>query len=500
VVGTGGLAGEGTGAAGPGTSGSSSSTAGTSFEGEGGASGASAAGGSAGARGGAAAEDGSGGEGGAIPACDLTKSPAEENCLVSDAFAIFVRANEGSTMGAGTMGSPMPSLALAIEKAREDEKIVIACQDNFEKPLEIYGADTGFPLRIYGGFSCTRDDAVWVHSGIPTAVTPTAGPALRVQDTAGLLIEDFKFSSVDASDLGESSIAAVVASSTDVVFRRVTFDAGEGVDGAPGDSSPPPFARAPAGNPGDATTGGAAQRSCTCSESVGGKGGNLGTTSMINGADGEPLLSDGSGKGGQGGDSSCSSGTPGAPGVTAVAGKGATNSGRIEELTWVPSAGDAGQDGTTAQGGGGGGGGPTGGGGGGGCGGCGGKGGVAGQGGGASIALLMSGSGVTFYQSVVTTSKAGDGGAGGPGQPGQIAGAGGAALGCPGAPGGQGGDGAPGGGGAGGLSVGVVYQGAEPGNLSELFDEVLGTAGLGGSGTGIGAGIAGVRAKALQLP
>jgi hypothetical protein len=504
VGGTSGLAGEGTGAGGEaantGTSGASSSTAGASFTGEGGASGAAAAGGSAGARGGTAGEDGEGGQGGAAPACNITESPADESCLVSDAFAIFVFANEGSTEGSGTMGSPFGSLALAIEKAREDGKIVIACQDHFDRPLEISGADMGFALRIYGGFDCSGEDKVWVHSGNPTVVAPmAAGPALRVQGAAGLQIEDFEFSSVDATQRGESSIAAVVASSTDVVFRRVSFNAGEGVNGAPGAPAPPLFPRAPNGHPGDGTTGGPAQQSCTCAESVGGKGGNLGTTSMVNGGDGEPVQSDGSGKGGQGGDTSCSSGTPGAPGATAPAGKGATVPGTIESLTWVPSAGDAGQSGGTAQGGGGGGGGPTGGGGGGGCGGCGGEGGTAGQGGGASIGLLMSQSRVTFYESTVTTSKAGNGGAGGPGQPGQLAGAGGDALGCPGGPGGAGGDGAPGGGGAGGISVGVVYQGDRPNNLEELFDEVLGPAGLGGSGTGTGAGIPGESAKSLQV-
>jgi hypothetical protein len=503
VVGSSGLAGEGTGTAGESTSTgtSGSSSAGASFEGEGGASGANTAGGgSAGARGGTAGEDGSGGAGGATPACNITESPADESCLVSDAFAIFVRANEGSTMGAGTMGSPMPSLALAIEKAREDGKIVIACQDNFQEPLELSGADAGFALRIYGGFSCTRADAVWVHSGIPTVVATAApGPALRVQGAAGLHIEDFDFSSVDASQDGESSIAAVVASSTDVVFRRVTFDAGEGMDGAAGASPPPPFARAPDGHSGDGTTGGPAQQSCTCGESVGGKGGNLGTTSMVDGEDGEPELTEEGGKGGQGGDTACSSGTPGAPGATAAAGKGATVPGTIENLTWVPSAGDPGQDGGTAQGGGGGGGGPTGGGGGGGCGGCGGKGGAAGQGGGASIGLLISDSVVTLYESTVRTSLAGDGGAGSPGQPGQAAGTGGSGIGCPGGRGGAGGDGAPGGGGAGGISVGVVYEGNPP-NLDESFDYALGSAGLGGSGIGISAGVVGVSDKLYPPP
>jgi hypothetical protein len=397
-------------------------------------------------------------------------------------------------MGAGTMGSPMPSLTLAIDKARAEKKIIIACQGTFREPVEISGADPEFALRIYGGFNCTSNGAMWVRSGDPVVVSPATGPALRVQGAAGLLIEDFEFKSVDATQRGESSIAAVVASSTDVVFRRVTFDAGEGVDGAAGASAPPPFARAPDGHPGDGTTGGPAQQSCTCSESVGGKGGNLGSTSMVNGEDGKPVLSDGGGKGGQGGDTSCSSGTPGAPGATAAAGKGATIPGTIENLTWMPSAGDPGQSGGTAQGGGGGGGGPTGGGGGGGCGGCGGQGGRAGQGGGASIGLLISHSGVALYESTVRTSLAGDGGAGSPGQPGQLAGAGGDASGCPGGPGGAGGAGAPGGGGAGGISVGVVYEG-DPPSLDQFFDYMLGPAGLGGSETGTSAGIVGVSAK-----
>jgi hypothetical protein len=448
---------------------------------------------------GGSAGDGSAGGADSGPECNLTGSPLTDDCLVSDSHAVFVQANEGTMAGEGTMGSPFGSFDQAIERASAEQKIIIACQSNvFFRPLEIMGPTEGSNLRIFGGFDCNQG---WVRSGAPTLVTPAAGPALRIQGALGVEIVNFRFVSAAGRDFGESSVAAVVASSSAVVLRNVTLDAGEGVAGL--DGSPPPqrLAPAPEGNDGNIATGGPEQNACDCSESVGGRGGDLASTSTRNGEDGRPPTP-GSGEGGDGGINACSNGGRGGPGPAAATAKGAQVHGTIEDSAWRPAPGDAGGKGAVGQGGGGGGGGSTGAGGSGGCGGCGGNGGSPGQGGGGSIGLLMIDSTVTFYDCEISTSDAGAGGDGRLGQLGQVGGSGGSGAdttGCNGGPGGTGGDGATAGSGAGGISVGVVYQGTAPLNADQGLAVVLGVAGPGGAGVGVAAGFPGVSEKILKL-
>lgn len=453
--------------------------------------------------------------------CDLNGSPRDEPCLLDERIAVFVSTTGDDATGDGTMAAPKRTLGAALQAARERDVVhVIVCGGTYEEPVRIEAG-----VRVHGGFACSGG---WRHVGLVTSFEPTdAEIALRVDDVADpVVFEDVAFVARDGAAAGESSVAAVVSGSDDVLLRDVDLTAGRGQDGADGRPSgttvgdftfPQTSACAdPALQclEGLAAVGisGGAERVYTCpggDSTTGGLGGDDGAAGAEPGSDGLPSL--GLGAGGAGGAGSCASGEDGAGGEDGAPGSGASVLGApvdvaagTSAVAWQPMAGDSGEHGRVGQGGGGGGArASSGGGGGGGAGGCGGAGGTGGGGGGASIALLVVGSGVTVDGGHLVTSDGGNGGKGATGQPGMRAGGlGGSGGSCNGGTGGPGGDGGAGGGGAGGISVGIVHQGPTPAvSAGTTFEH--GREGSGGDGGDAGAttddGIAGVSGDVLSL-
>jgi hypothetical protein len=122
----------------------------------------------------------------------------------------------------------------AIAKAKAASKRVFVCAGRFDEKLAIDGTTDG--AQIFGGLKCNA----WSYSGDRVVVAPsTKGYALTATGlSSGLRLEDFELSVRGGVDLaaGESSIAAFVASSLNVVFGRVLFHARDGAPGSPGTS------------------------------------------------------------------------------------------------------------------------------------------------------------------------------------------------------------------------------------------------------------------------
>lgn len=474
----------------------------TGGAGGGGASGGGGTSGTGGVSGGGTSGTGAtGGAGGDSGACDTTKTPSEEACLVAEAYAVFVSPT-GTDGAPGTKSAPLKSITEAVTKAG-GSKAVVVCNGTYDEHVTIKGA-----AKVYGGFDCSS----WAYqSGVkPEAAPSAAGYALEI-DAGGsaVVIEDVAFKSKDGAAPGESSIAAFVKTSTDVKLNRVDLTAGKGFKGADGVlvafTYPQQLALNgnSAGTAPDPPTVGGKPKQCVCpagDQTVGGGGGNA----QLGGQGGGLGLPDlGAGKGGQVG--TCN---PTAAGGGSATGKppaaGATSHGTLSATGWKPSAGDTGSNGGAGQGGGGGASDDSGGGGSGGCGSCGGAGGPGGGGGGASIALLSLESSIALANASLTTSEAGGGGSGAGGQSAMsVAGNGGlpaAAGGCQGGKGGLGAPGAPGGGGAGGISVALVYKGTKP--LASNINVAPGVAGVKGVGGSPGAndGVDGTKGESLAVP
>jgi hypothetical protein len=434
---------------------------------------------------------------------------------VSTAPGIFV-APTGSDSANGAISTPVQTITkgLALATVHGGPSVVYVCDATYAEALTISGANG---LAIYGGLVCPGGGAAnpWDYDpGGKVTVAPAApanavATALTVnQGTTGLTIEDFAFTSPNASGVdgngnGESSIAVMVNGATGVVFKRVTMTAGNGAVGAAGvTKSAYSGAQAMGGNAPATLTPAIGGAECTFSAcpdgnmTIGGKGGNgvLSATPPAGaGETGSPTRGEDAGIGGAGETSSaeCTGGGTGASGAPGAGGAGATALGMLSQNGWMAGGtGMSGAPGETAQGGGGGGAGlyaslPTsGGGGGGGCGGCGGAYGAGGAAGGASIALQSANSAVTVNDCVLTSTLAGAGGLGGPGQAGQLGGFKGEATGngCQGGPGGNGGNGGGGGGGAGGSSFDLAYVGTAP----TMTGTTLSTSGSPGMGGGPG--------------
>ncbi|MFZ5892322.1 MAG: hypothetical protein ACOY0T_14785 [Myxococcota bacterium] len=459
--------------------------------------GAAAEGGQGGFGQGGANEAGAGGMGGGV-ACDTSKSPSEEPCLISDLEAVFV-APTGSDKGSGTQAAPFRSVGKAVETAAATGKLIIACNATFEESIALSAG-----ARIYGGFACPTEDAPWTY--VPETRTKLAplneGPALAIQGvTDAVILEDLEFVAQKASMPGGSSIGALVVSSTNVGLRRSRIQAG---DGAAGTDGVPGLAGADGDMPlsdqrgGDAVCGtqapltrdGGRWLAPSACGSRGGAGGQAQRGDLgFPGASGTPLLNvvpEGVNNRGveapatpanaPGGD-----GKAGSPGKAGSAGIATADASSFTEKGFTPSApGGSGGDGFPGQGGGGGAAsnalgtciGASGGAG--GMGGCGGKGGTGGEAGGASVALLSWDSKVTLDTCELVASsggaggKGGNGGAGGAGKAGAEGGLGFAdstnelGKGGNGGKGGDGGVGGPAAGGNGGPSYALVFHGPIP--------------------------------------
>lgn len=410
--------------------------------------------------------EGSVGEGGADvvqpPAgCDPAADPKDApKCVVSE-FGVFVDATGGSDGNPGTKDSPVKSITAALGKLGNLNRVYV-CEGTYAEHVKLTSATS-----VYGGFAC----GAWSYSGTKAKVAPAdKGLALELRGaSAAVVLSDLELTAKDASEPGESSIAAFVVSSTKATLRRTTITAGKGSDGtdatAAADFAP---ASAPDGTGGGA--GGAATPNPACVTSMGGAGGKDGAT---NGGAGvvaiNPVYPTGNnGAGGTAGPTCAIPAADGAYGVAGTPGAGAATAGTLDATGWKGSDGAAGGAGGNAQGGGGGAQRvATGVGGSGGPGGCGGAGGAKGTAGGSSIALVVFQSSVALEQSTLVAKDAGHGGNAAKGQKGQLGSPNpgspsSGATACAGGYGGVGGSGGGGGGGAGGLSVGVLYKGTAP--------------------------------------
>jgi hypothetical protein len=419
--------------------------------------------------------------------------------------------------GDGSLTSPLSSIVAALALAKDaDATDIYICPGNYDESVLITDNEAG--IDLHGGFRC--EGFTYDATAIPVIEPSNGDYALHIDAlTSAILLEHLAFSSVNADEAGESSIAVFISESSDVTFEQCQFSARNGASGATGVTEdfiegPTAGVNWPAasllnGNHGSSTLGGAATPEFNCPGTTdttwGGKGGDI-TAGALDGEDGGPV-----GRGGAGDEAGpCifgdHDGTPGDPGLDGDPGAAA---GVLTASGFTPNPGEDGTVGEVGGGGGGGGGSDNdpvirhGGGGGGGAGGCGGNYGPGGQGGGASIALLVFDSVVILQDSSLISGNAGDGGWGDLGQVGQEGGEYGFENpdGCPGGQGANGGAGGGGGGGAGGISVGVLWTGAVPQLDQTTTDAItVGAEGLPGKSVGADSdGASGFAAAVHQL-
>jgi hypothetical protein len=445
--------------------------------------------------------------------CDPNQAPKDADCIISDAYGVFVASPssvEGGIggsddAGTGSMALPFATIGRALLNLNGKSRVYI-CAGVYSEAVSIDGAREA---SLYGGLTCTgtANGFAWQYSGAVAEVRPAVAdhPALTISSVSSpLTIADMGFeapatTSQTPSGAGVSSIAAWVSSST-VSFARVVLTAGDAARGADGTTEmnydpSVPVAPAPVNS-----TDGLAQAcppgavSPPADSTAGGQG-SLGGPIGSSGGAYPPAMGTAprDGLGGLSGTTDYAApGDDGADGHARSSGIAAAALGTLATAAWLPAAGGDGAPGTPGQGGGGGGslrinptsmsfyfGGA------GGTGGCGGGGGTGGKGGGASVALFSIESTVTLTTSQLASNQAGDGGNGGAGAPGQ---AGSAGHMVPysgnGGMGGNGAGGSGGAGGTGGLSAGIAYQGSEPVSDATTIISLGHGAGAGAAGMG----------------
>lgn len=472
---------------------------------------------------------GCGGSSASTPACDGSKSPAEDACVVVEAFGVFVSSGSGSALGDGTRARPLASITSGLSAAKASGKRVYACAETYAETLTLENG-----VSMFGSLAC---ESGWKPVARHATVQAPTSPAAHALGIAAVTrVEGFDLSAPDASGAGDSSIALLAEGSPGLRFRLGTLHAGQGAAGADGNGGIQ-LAGSPTTMDGSNGTTAGTCSGLTAVLCDGWHDAQLGGVNTCAGQAGHnPGPGGASGSGGHfmapqlvftwtaltpawgpgqpasatfatavGGTYGASSPVAGAAGAAGADGASGGQVGGLSAAGYATADGTVGSAGAPGQGGGGGSGvglqqlqnefgtvyapGETGfvntadawgaPGGGGGAGGCPGLPGQAGRGGGASIAVAAVASPFVLDNVVLETSSGGAGGASGVPSAPTPGGAGGASFdhAQPGAGGGAGGMAGVSGNGGGGPSIGVASQGTAPQLLSVTM--LIGAGGAG---------------------
>lgn len=396
---------------------------------------------------------------------------------LTEKFGYFVT-EKGDDEDEGSRAKPFKTIGKALSTAKIDGKRIYVCAGNYAEAIVLEDG-----VSMIGGYDCSS--ATWMNGSTKSRIVSPTSPAMRATNiTTTTRFEGFDVSAPGATEPSGSSIGLIAenAKALTIASARITSGSGapgrvgiEGLqlretnpNGGKGEQGSYEFASAvpyPAAVGGTSTCEGAPNHDGGAGGSGGRPGHYLAKQNALT-AFWDTLVSHGSGEVKTGAD-----GKRGAPGASATA------MGKLQVDGYVAADGEQGGDGQPGAGGAGGDAiGPpytaasdfvgqkwiSRGGGGGGAGGCPGLAGTPGKGGGASIAVALFASPVSFEKSSV---EAGNGGAGGRGTFGSNplpGGAGGMGLHQSGKAGGAGGDSGVSGSGAGGPSWAIAHTGGAP--------------------------------------
>jgi hypothetical protein len=199
---------------------------------------------------------------------------------VSDNTGVFVSVTTGTAAGAGTIASPLNTIASGIAQAIGGKKRVYVCVGTYGEQLSLTNADDG--LTVYGNLDCANG---WKYTstGATVVATPTGRPApataLTVTGplTTGVVFEDVGFTALDGVTTGDSSVAVFATSSAKLTLARGTVTAGKAMLGGTGGQNSNWSGTAPGGDANGAptaTNGGSGGSNAGCSDGSSSTGGD----------------------------------------------------------------------------------------------------------------------------------------------------------------------------------------------------------------------------------
>lgn len=439
--------------------------------------------------------------------------------------ALFVsKAGSDLYPDAGSRINPFATIQAAVNEAASLGADVYVSGGNYSGSIDLKNG-----VNIYGGFN-DNGTLTWLHdiAGFPAHIAGGA-TAVKGSGVSSITLDGLYIISAESAGIGESSIGISLHGCSNITISRDSIHASRGRNGFSQVVDDPSLD----GADGDNGSTGVISKCCallTACNSLGGvyganttyRGGHGGGSGAVYSNAGETGRGPLPGTGGHAGEMGLSGSNGGSGGNAggyldswASDGEGGSSFGSVSEGGYIPSDGTGGENGNHGSGGGGGGGGggsviaftcncTGGGGGGGGAGGDGGLGGPGSGGGGGSFGILLTNStGISIYQTKVTTSRGGNGGSAGKGGDGGEGGegrSGGARIvsdtyewwfqtryrytgtGGHGGNGGYGQNGGNGGGGGGGPSICLVYESSQFVILDDCVSEYWYPASGGGGG------------------
>lgn len=165
-------------------------------------------------------------------------------------------ARRGDDSSDGTREAPVRTLRRAVEKAAEPggTRRVYACAEDFEEAITLPSG-----VAIWGGRDCAAEAWTWGGEDRFTEIAPAPERVPLVVEARQASVTSTVFGvrlvAADAIRPGGSSIGMIVGEGAAVEVVSSEILAGNGADGADGESAPQAF-RAPYGAPGHPGAGG----------------------------------------------------------------------------------------------------------------------------------------------------------------------------------------------------------------------------------------------------
>ncbi|MGH7284169.1 MAG: hypothetical protein ACRELY_21800, partial [Polyangiaceae bacterium] len=165
----------------------------------------------------------------APPPCDSTGDPKSISCVVDEKYGVFVSGGASQDGADGTKAHPFASIQAGIDAAHAANKNVYACMGPYSEQVKLADGTS-----VYGFFDCTQN---WTVSASGHAVVTGPSPALTAdQIHTATRIVSVDFIANDAAP-NETSVAALVTSSSALTLSNLTIHAGAGGKGDDGTQS-----------------------------------------------------------------------------------------------------------------------------------------------------------------------------------------------------------------------------------------------------------------------
>jgi len=159
--------------------------------------------------------------------CDASRTPAEDACVLDEAFGVFVSRALGMADGGGSRARPLATAAAGLNAAHLKHKRVYLCTEEYPEAVTLAPGDS-----IFGGLDCSGG---WRVGTFRARLRAPTSPAVTARDLPSkTVLDSVEIIAPDAAEPGTSSIGVMAVDAPSLELSNATFTSGRAAAGIPG--------------------------------------------------------------------------------------------------------------------------------------------------------------------------------------------------------------------------------------------------------------------------